>query len=74
MSGVIEAVTWKESADELHARYKAERDVEARKRLQPMDETVHTSARPARAALEVSQGFFEEHGVEVGDRVTLTER
>src|SRR3712207_1305933 len=33
MSGVIEAVNWKESADELYERYRAERDVEARKRL-----------------------------------------
>jgi len=33
MSGVIEAVDWQESADELHERYKAERDLELRKRL-----------------------------------------
>ena len=33
MSGTIEAVDWKESAEELHVRYRAERDVEARKRL-----------------------------------------
>ena len=33
MSGVIEAVDWDESADESYARYRAERDVEARKRL-----------------------------------------
>jgi transposase len=33
MSGVIEAVDWNESAQELYARYRAERDVEARKRL-----------------------------------------
>ena len=33
VSGVIEAVNWKESAEELHARYETERDVEARKRL-----------------------------------------
>src|SRR5215217_2182130 len=33
MSGVIEAVNWQENADELHALYKAERNVEARKRL-----------------------------------------
>lgn len=33
MSGVTEAVDWKESAEELHARYEAEREVEARKRL-----------------------------------------
>ncbi len=33
MSGVIEAVDWQHSADKLHALYKTERDVEARKRL-----------------------------------------
>jgi transposase len=34
MSGTIEAVDWKESADELYARYKKEQQgVEARKRL-----------------------------------------
>lgn len=33
MSGVIEAVDWNESAEELYALYKAGRDVEARKRL-----------------------------------------
>lgn len=33
MSGVIEAIDWNESADELYARYRTERDVEARKRL-----------------------------------------
>jgi hypothetical protein len=33
MSGVIEAIDWNESADESYARYRAERDVEARERL-----------------------------------------
>lgn len=33
MSGVIEPVDWHHSADELHERYKAERDLEAGKRL-----------------------------------------
>jgi hypothetical protein len=34
MSGVtMEAVDWKESADELHQLYKKERDLQARKRL-----------------------------------------
>ncbi len=33
MSGAIETVEWHQSADELHERYRAERDVEARKRL-----------------------------------------
>jgi hypothetical protein len=33
MSGPIEPVDWRQSADELHERYRAERDLEARKRL-----------------------------------------
>ncbi len=33
MSGVIETVDWSESIEELYARYRAERDVEVRKRL-----------------------------------------
>ncbi len=39
--------------------------------MQPLDETPHLSAEPARYALEVNQGFFEERGVMVGDRVEL---
>lgn len=36
------------------------------------DEAPHyVSAKPAQYALEVNQGFFEEHGVEVGDRAEL---
>lgn len=31
----------------------------------------YVSAEPARYALEVNQGFFEERGVEVGDRAEL---
>ena len=31
----------------------------------------YTSAEPARYALEVSEGFFDERGVEVGDRAKL---
>ena len=33
MSGAIEPVDWHHSADELHQRYRAERNLEARKRL-----------------------------------------
>ena len=36
------------------------------------DEPPHyTSAEPARYALEVNEGFFDERGVEVGDRAKL---
>lgn len=37
--------------------------------MQPLDETPHPSAEPAQYALEVNQGFFEERGIEAGDRV-----
>ena len=36
MAGVIQAVEWKQRADELYARYCSERDVERRKRLQAL--------------------------------------
>jgi len=39
--------------------------------MQPLDETSHPSAAPARYALEVNQGFFEARGVQVGDWIEL---
>jgi uncharacterized protein len=39
--------------------------------MQPLDETSHPSAEPAMYALEVNQGFFDEHGVGVEDEVEL---
>ena len=39
--------------------------------MQPLDETSHPSAEPAMYALEVNQGFFDEHGVGVGNEVEL---
>jgi uncharacterized membrane protein (UPF0127 family) len=39
--------------------------------MQPLDETPHTSAAPARYALEVNQGFFAARGIQVGDSTEL---
>ncbi len=39
--------------------------------MQPLDETSHPSAEPARYALEVNQGFFAERGIEAGDEVEI---
>jgi uncharacterized protein len=41
--------------------------------MKPLDDEPpsYVSAEPARYALEVNQGFFEERGVEVGDRAEL---
>ena len=43
--------------------------------MKPLDDDPpsYVSAKPARYALEVNQGFFEERGVKVGDRVELSE-
>ena len=41
--------------------------------MRALDDTLphYTSAEPARYALEVNKGFFDERGVEVGDRAKL---
>jgi uncharacterized membrane protein (UPF0127 family) len=43
--------------------------------MKPLDDEPpsYVSAEPAQYALEVNQGFFEERGVKVGDRVELPE-
>lgn len=38
-------------------------------KMRPLDETIIRSRGKARYALEVNQGFFERHGVSVGDRI-----
>jgi uncharacterized protein len=41
--------------------------------MKPLDDDPphYVSAEPARYALEVNQGYFEEHGIKVGDRADL---
>ena len=39
--------------------------------MEPFDLQSHVSARPARYALEVNQGWFKKNGIEVGDFVHI---
>ena len=39
--------------------------------MQPLDETPHDSAAPAKYALEVNQGFFAANGIQVGEQAVL---
>jgi uncharacterized membrane protein (UPF0127 family) len=39
--------------------------------MAPFDTTIHHSSGPVRYALEVNQGWFARHGVEVGDQIVL---
>ena len=39
--------------------------------MEPMTETAHRSRFPAIYALEVNQGWFKKHNVEIGDNVSL---
>ncbi len=40
-------------------------------KMEPLSETTHISARPAMYALEVNQGFFEKHGIGIGDTLRV---
>jgi uncharacterized membrane protein (UPF0127 family) len=37
--------------------------------MQPLDESTHCAARPARYALEMTQGWFAERGIRAGMRL-----
>ena len=39
--------------------------------MKPLEEGLYLSVEPAQYALEVNQGFFDERGVEVGDKAEL---
>lgn len=41
--------------------------------MEPFDLRSHPSGRSVRYALEVNQGYFERHGIGVGDRVEIPE-
>jgi transposase len=72
MSGAIEPIDWQESADELHERYKVERDLEARKRLGALwlvrrGENVSTAAQSmgiGRRTLTRWLSWYREGGLE----------
>ena len=40
--------------------------------MQPMSEQNHCSQVPVRYALEMNQGWFQQHGLREGDRITNT--
>ena len=42
--------------------------------MQPLDETTHCAARPARYALEMNQGWFKKRGISPGTAVQGLER
>ena len=37
--------------------------------LVPLDKTIRCSQEPARYALEMNQGWFEQHQIELGEQV-----
>lgn len=39
--------------------------------MEPFSTELHSSPQPYRYAVEVNQGWFQEHGLEVGDRVEI---
>ena len=39
--------------------------------MKPWDDSSYESKAPARYALEVNQGWFEKHGIKVGDKVSF---
>ena len=43
-------------------------------KMHPMSEDTHSSAAPAKYALETNQGWFESHGIKSGDPVSGLER
>ncbi|MBV9121075.1 MAG: DUF192 domain-containing protein [Chloroflexi bacterium] len=45
--------------------------IESLQEMAALDETVHYAPRDYMYAIEANQGFFTNHGVSVGDRVTI---